>query len=305
MRSIGEIQGEQSARTFGDYLYAQGIAHELEAGTAADQWIIWIKSDDDLARAGDYLELFRREPAHETFRDCASGAAARKRQEGEDAAAYRRRVRSSRGIFVKLSGHSFGVVSYVLILACVVVFVLTRYGADFEPVDSLWISKHRSFAPLLKRAIDLREVRSGEIWRLLTPVFIHMNILHILFNMMWLATLGSTIEARQSRALLLRLVIVLGIGSNLVQFIATGRPSFGGMSGVVYGLLGYMWIRGKLDPSSGLRLDSYTLITSIIWFFFCFTDWVGPIANGAHAGGLGLGMVWGWLASRRTSLRSS
>jgi GlpG protein len=60
-----------------------------------------------------------------------------------------------------------------------------------------------------------------------------------------------------------------------------------------------MWIRGKFDPACGLRLHQQTVVTSIIWFFFCFSGYAGPIANGAHAGGLVLGMIWGWLASRR------
>jgi GlpG protein len=126
-----------------------------------------------------------------------------------------------------------------------------------------------------------------------------MSIMHIVFNMMWMADLGSMIEDRQSTGLLARLVILLGIGSNLTQYVVTGSGRFGGMSGVVYGLIGYMWIRGKFDPACGLRLHQQTVVTSIIWFFFCFSGYAGPIANGAHAGGLVLGMIWGWLASRR------
>lgn len=297
MRTIGEIQGEAEARTFGDFLYAQGIANEVEAG-AAGQWAVWVKSDDDLPRAGGFLKLYLQNPTDERFQNAPREAAAVKRREGEEEAAYRRRVRRARDSFPTLRSHRFGIVTYAIIFACVVVFVLTKFGTDFAPVDSLWLSKYRTFAPLWKRFIDLREVRAGEVWRLVTPIFIHMNVMHILFNMMWMANLGSIIEAKQSRLLMIRLVLLLGIGSNLVQYAASGRGSFGGMSGVVYGLIGYMWMRGKFDPSSGLRLEQYTIVTSIIWFFVCFTGWVGPIANGAHAGGLLLGMLWGWLASR-------
>jgi len=79
--------------------------------------------------------------------------------------------------------------------------------------------------------------------------------------------------------------------------LSLGGPNFGGMSGVVYGLLGYIWIRGKLDPGSGLFLHRETVIMMIVWFFLCFTGWVGDIANGAHAGGLLIGMACGWLSS--------
>lgn len=301
MRSIGDIQGETAARTFGDYLYAQGIANEVEAGSA-DVWSVWVKSDDDLPRAGELLRVYRENPTDARYHSAAQEAAAVKRRESEEEAKYRRRTRNVRDTFTSLSGYRFGIITYALIFICVAVFVLTKFATEFEPVNSLWLSSHRTFAPLLKRVFDLREVNEGQVWRLVTPIFIHMSFLHIVFNMMWLASLGSMIEARQSKALMIRLVLVLAIGSNLVQWVATGKPYFGGMSGVVYGLIGYMWIRGKFDPACGLRLDRYTIITSIIWFAVCFTGWVGPIANGAHAGGLVIGMIWGWLASRNLGI---
>jgi GlpG protein len=137
---------------------------------------------------------------------------------------------------------------------------------------------------------------------LLTPIFIHLGVLHIFFNMLWLADLGSTIESRQSTLLLARLVLLLGIASNVVQYTVTGSGAFGGMSGVVYGLIGYMWMRGKYDPSCGLRLHPQTVMTAMIWFFACFVPgFVGPIANGAHAGGLIVGAIWGRLAARSRS----
>jgi len=71
------------------------------------------------------------------------------------------------------------------------------------------------------------------------------------------------------------------------------------MSGVVYGLLGYIWIRGKFDPASGLYLHSSTVVMMLLWLVAGFTGWLGPIANGAHLGGLVMGMAWGWLSSLR------
>jgi len=301
MRTIGDIQGEAAARTFGDYLYAQGIAYEVEAGPA-DAWSVWVKSDDDLARAGELLRAYRENPMDARYDAAAQEAAALKRRESEEEAKYRRRTRNVKDTFTSLRGHRFGIITYGLIFICVAVFVLTKFATEFEPVNSLWLSSHRTFAPLLKRVFDLREVNEGQVWRLVTPIFVHLSFLHIVFNMMWLASLGSVIEARQSKALMIRLVLFLAIGSNLVQWVATGKPYFGGMSGVVYGLIGYMWMRGKFDPACGLRLDSYTIITSVIWFAVCFTGWVGPIANGAHAGGLVIGMIWGWLASRNLGI---
>jgi GlpG protein len=104
----------------------------------------------------------------------------------------------------------------------------------------------------------------------------------------------------------LGLTLVLAVCSNLAQYYLGefylgrgGSPSFGGMSGVIYGLLGYVWIRGKRDPGSGLYLHPTTVTMMIVWFFACFTGVFGSVANSAHAAGFGLGIAWGYLSSMR------
>jgi GlpG protein len=86
--------------------------------------------------------------------------------------------------------------------------------------------------------------------------------------------------------------------SNLAQYYYKG-PVFGGMSGVIYGLLGYVWIRGKFDPASGLYLHSYNVMMMLIWFFACLFNLIPNVANAAHAVGLVVGMAWGYLSSLR------
>jgi GlpG protein len=97
----------------------------------------------------------------------------------------------------------------------------------------------------------------------------------------------------------LLLVVVIGIGSNLGQTYIGNSPAFGGMSGVVYGLLGYIWVRGKCDPASGLYLHPSTVVMMLVWFFACLTGMIGHIANAAHGVGLVMGMAWGYLSSLR------
>jgi GlpG protein len=136
------------------------------------------------------------------------------------------------------------------------------------------------------------------VWRLITPIFIHFDPIHILFNMLWLRDLGSMIEGRQSSWRLAVLVLVIAVCSDLAQYFVDG-PVFGGMSGVVYGLLGYIWMRGKFDPGSGLYLHPSTVTMMIIWFFACFTPLIPHVANGTHAAGLIVGLAWGYLSSLR------
>ena len=117
--------------------------------------------------------------------------------------------------------------------------------------------------------------------------------------MLWLRDLGSMIEGRQTSWHLAILALVIAAGSNLAQFYVSRSPVFGGMSGVVYGLLGYVWIRGKLDPASGLFLHQSTVVMMMIWLVLCFTGLLGPVANYAHLAGLLMGMAWGYVSSLR------
>jgi GlpG protein len=114
--------------------------------------------------------------------------------------------------------------------------------------------------------------------------------------MMWLYQLGSMIEARQNSLFLFIFVAVSAALSNLGQYVQHG-PGFYGMSGVVYALAGYVWMRGKYDPASGLFLDRQSVAILLIWLVVCYTGIIGPIANTAHVVGLLTGMAWGGAAA--------
>jgi GlpG protein len=147
---------------------------------------------------------------------------------------------------------------------------------------------------------DLPEVRAGQLWRLLTPIFLHFHILHIFFNMLWLRDLGTIIESISGTLQLLLLVLVTGIISNVAQYFTDWPALFGGMSGVVYALLGYIWIRGKFDLTSGYFLHPSTVMMMILWLVLGYIPHLLPfqMANSAHLAGLASGAAWGYLAAR-------
>ena len=140
-------------------------------------------------------------------------------------------------------------ISGVLIGLSIVVAILSRLGADDGVLMHLFISTTGTESGLLP------EVLHGQAWRLLTPIFIHFGFIHLLFNLLWLKDLGAMIERLGSPRLFLSLVVVIGIVSNVGQYLIYG-PFFGGMSGVVYGLLGFVWMKSKFDPHLAIFCSS-------------------------------------------------
>jgi GlpG protein len=166
-----------------------------------------------------------------------------------------------------------------------------------------------------RRVGKLEEVRSGEVWRLVTPMFIHFGPFHLLFNMMWLHQLGGAIERRNGHWRFLAIVLVISSISNLAELylpdpfaVLQGRQAmefapnaaFGGMSAVVFGLFGYIWISSRLDPTCGLYVDEQTVVLMLIWLAVCSFGVIGAmfgvhVANVAHAMGLIVGATIGYL----------
>ncbi|MHC4945345.1 MAG: rhomboid family intramembrane serine protease, partial [Planctomycetota bacterium] len=192
-----------------------------------------------------------------------------------------------------------GFFTLIFIIISVVVGLLTKLGMAHEVVRYLTITDYWIEGRDLVWMPGLQDILDGQIWRVLTPIFLHFGLIHLLFNMLWLKDLGSMIENRQGTLKLVLLVVIIGVVSNLGEYLVTNFPRFGGMSGVVYGLLGYIWVRGRYDPSSGLFLHNFIAWMMGIWFFLCLFGFVGNIANTAHAVGLVLGLAWGYLSAKR------
>ncbi len=145
---------------------------------------------------------------------------------------------------------------------------------------------------------------SGEYWRFVTPAFLHFGIFHIVFNSLWLWEFGRRVELLSGRSAYLVLMLALASGSNAGQYLWDGPVLFGGLSGVVYGLVGYVWIRNRVAPSPLLNVPPGIIYMLIGWLLICLFGIVdvfisGGVANGAHVSGLLIGMLAGALAGRQ------
>jgi len=183
--------------------------------------------------------------------------------------------------------------TYVLIGLSVAVAIYSRLGENRSALMHLFITTY----PAAGAEVRLPEVVAGQFWRLVTPIFIHFGVLHLVFNLLWLRDLGSMIERLDGVRRLLVLVLVTGLLSNLGQLYVSG-PFFGGMSGVVYALLGYVWMRSRFNPGSGFVLQSQTVLIMLGWFVACIAGLIKNVANTAHGVGLVLGILWGFAAAQ-------
>ena len=142
---------------------------------------------------------------------------------------------------------------------------------------------------------------TGQLWRLITPAFLHFGLMHIVFNALWLWELGGMIERRQGAVRILGLVLLIAAGSNIAQAM-TGVSLFGGMSGVIYGLLGYIVVWNRLRAATPFPLVRGVAVVMVAWLLLCmagFTELLGlgAVANTAHLSGLVLGLILGLAAA--------
>lgn len=154
----------------------------------------------------------------------------------------------------------------------------------------------------------LDSLASGEWWRLFSPMLMHGGWLHLAMNGLWYWELGRRIEYRHGRLGLLGLTLLFGLLSNLAQFWFAGSGRFGGLSGVLYGLLGYCWIFQLLAPTPAYQLPRGVLVMMLIWLLVCLSGVIdtlglGAIANAAHVGGLAAGCAAGLVGGALARLR--
>ena len=277
MRQAGTIPTKQDAQRFADYLLSIGITSKVEP--SGDQWAIWVHDENQIPKSREELELFTRDPADARYK--ASEQAARHAR-----LAAEKKARQAQRNYVDLRNQWANPWHRRPVTMALIVFSVLVYLHLFQDQNLLKISSQGRALP---------EVASGEVWRLVSPIFLHGDFLHIAFNMIWLYELGSLIERKLKSVRYLLVVLIIAVFSNSLQFIMQG-PNFGGMSGVVYGLFGYAWIRGRLDPTSGLYLRPDIVYWMVGFFVLCFTPLISGVANWAHGGGLATGAALGYLA---------
>ena len=326
MRLIGVTEGQKKVGNFAAWLLTQEIETKIET-TDDGKVEVWVKEEDHFKTALSQYEEFLKNPDDPKYASAVGEANQILREKEKKRREIQKKQmkvpRSSGGM-----GTPTGPMTKTVMILCLLVAILTNFNQDKtlqeqganRALQFLAVDQPQSLelaeAYLDDRdAMDLRlaSIQGGEIWRLVTPIFIHYGIFHFLFNMLWFLQFGRMIEGRYGTVWMAILVVATAILSNCAQGIAPERlggsapyflsgiliSSFGGLSGVVYGLFGFIVVKQFNDPRSGLFLPQLTIVLLLGWMIFCMLpvaeSMIGGVANWAHGIGFLAGVVMGYM----------
>ena len=309
MRLIGTLPGEPEAKRLCDYLVTQNVACHIEAGSDA-AWQVWIENDDALDRGRAELETFRANPKDPRYN--AGADADRLRKEQQKAAVKRQRNYRDVRTTILSGAPRAAPAAVTLIFLTIILSALTGFGEKmnspvfhallFNDSPALYQSDDTNTPELYERqaaSTPFDDILHGQIWRLVTPIFLHFGILHLVFNMSWTWRFGQDIESVKGSVTFILIVLIVAVISCAAQGAIDawtqphGLNIFGGMSGVNAGLFGYAWMCGKFRPYERVGVTQFETGLMLGWLILCSTGYVCPIANAAHWGGLFIGMAIG------------
>jgi membrane associated rhomboid family serine protease len=186
----------------------------------------------------------------------------------------------------------------LFVVANIAVFIILLASSSFMP----YVDYSPSFAELGLNPAYIAV--GGSLYTLITSMFMHLNMVHLAFNMMWFAVIGLMLEERTGKLVFGSVFFITGIIGGITFAIAhnltTTDPAIAiGASGALYGVFGSFV---RLYPFEKMRFYFFEL-PAYIWFlvflgmdmllgiFQPFYNLFGPIAYSAHIGGLASGFL--------------
>lgn len=271
LQPLVEVGQHNIALLFSNYLISQSISAEVKGNNG--KFIVLVDSHH-MPEAKALFEEFIKQPQHPKYQQAAWDNAQVTELQGSV---------SSNSFIQEFLKHA-GIVTLLVFSACWLVFILSLLG---------W---HKSLFEWLRfyTASNSIDIVLTEPWRLIGPALFHFSWLHVVFNTMWWWQIGGSVEKILGKGELIQLFLLSAIVSNLGQFLVSG-PNFGGLSGVVYALVGYAWWAGWLAPEKGLSLSKPIVGFLLVWLLLGYTDAM-PVnmANTAHLLGLICGCFLAW-----------
>ena len=186
-----------------------------------------------------------------------------------------------------------------MIVIAVVLSLLSNFGsliAIIEPFTFTKISiSNQGF--LSFSSAEQTYLIENQWWRLITPMFLHFSFAHLAFNCLWIYVLGEKIERVDGKLIFTLIIILTGVFSNLLQYFWTSSSLFGGLLGVIYGMLGYCLVMEMESNYDKYGLPPGLYLFMIAWLILGFLGILdlfgfGSVANFAHLGGMLSGLMF-------------
>lgn len=173
-----------------------------------------------------------------------------------------------------------GWVTWLILGACVVVTLATWFGSNRLTDWMRW---------------STADISAGQWWRAITPAFLHFRAFgsiftHILFNCLWWLMLGGLIEWHEGSLRLILLFLLSALVGNVIGGFFYGSH-YGGLSGVCFALVGYVWLRGFDVPEYRAMVQTQLFYACIAFMLAGFVGLVPGMADWVHAAGLATGLL--------------
>ncbi|MFK8111113.1 MAG: rhomboid family intramembrane serine protease [Rubripirellula sp.] len=315
MRRIGTLSSESLARRFCDYMVTLSIdaTADPESSEPQSEWSVWVRDERHVTQAKQELSAFQHSPNDACFQVSETVSQIREQKVNEEM--ERRRTHQSMPSGDSGAARMIEPGARQQKLPVTVVLIVLSVMASFASGLKVPYSKKSPTEKQVYEALSVVEfqdylandedpwasVRKGEVWRLITPMFMHGDEFHLLFNMMWIFFLGSAIERLHGSWFFLMLALGAAVVGMVLQVSLStfpdlpdavrGSPFAIGASGAVYGLFGFLWIRPLINSRYPIRMVPMNVVLMLGWLVACMTPLIPGVANGAHVGGLLAGIL--------------
>jgi len=268
------IDNPRLAQAFIDYMASKNIELDMmpEGGY---QFALWLKDDSDKAEVESELALFLANPNDNKYQAASWDLA------GSRTRKFTYHMPSLFGM-VKAEA---GPLTLFVMFTSVILFLLLQFGFK----NTVFSIAH----------FPATEGQQWQLWRWISHALIHFSVAHIAFNLLWWWQLGGDIEKRLGTGKLMQIFVLSSALSGAGQYWVEDA-NFGGLSGVVYALMGYSWLLGQLLPEKGVHLPKPVVIFMLIWLVLGFIQPYMAIANTAHLVGLVSGVALALIDSQMT-----
>lgn len=175
------------------------------------------------------------------------------------------------------------IITYTIMAICVIVFAL-MYILGNGSLDNLTLLQFGANLDIL--------TKNGEYFRLITCAFLHIGVVHLIFNMYALYIIGPQVESFFGKIKFLSIYLISAVSASILSLAFNTNTISAGASGAIFGLLGallYFGYHYRVYLGNAIRSQIIPIIVINLIFGFTMTG----IDNAAHIGGL----IGGVLAS--------